>query len=532
MIEIGLNKITKSFGFGNIFKEISFEVHTGEITALIGNNGSGKSAILKMIKGIEKPTSGTITIRNGASIGYLGQIEEPLKEDKIVKDYLYEGLKDIIEIENRLNKYEKEMQGKTGKELDKIIRKYTNTQEEFMNKGGYEINEKVNEFVNKFKIGHLLDLNYNNLSGGEKRLVHFTSLMISNPDILLLDEPTNHLDIDTLEWLEKYLKNYKGIILMVSHDRYFMDKVVKKIILLDRGNIDIYFGNYSYYLEENDRRIMLEFKNYNDQQKIIKHMKESIKKLREYGKLAYPVGEMFFRRANSIEKRLEKMEKLDEPQTKSNLPLNFNMVERSGKDVITIKNLNINFGDKQIINNGSMNVYYKDHIALVGKNGSGKSTLIKTIINGNDSIKVSSSAKIGYIPQEIVFEDDLTVYDVARKAYNGDESHLRSSLVKFMFVSDSIFKKVSKLSGGEKVRLKLFCLMQENINLLILDEPTNHIDINTREILEDTLNDYEGTILFVSHDRYFINKVANKVVEIKDHTLHEYIGNYDDYKRE
>ena len=208
------------------------------------------------------------------------------------------------------------------------------------------------------------------------------------------------------------------------------------------------------------------------------------------------------------------------------------MVERSGKDVITIKNLNINFGDKQIINNGSMNVYYKDHIALVGKNGSGKSTLIKTIINGNDSIKVSSSAKIGYIPQEIVFEDDLTVYDVARKAYNGDESHLRSSLVKFMFVSDSIFKKVSKLSGGEKVRLKLFCLMQENINLLILDEPTNHIDINTREILEDTLNDYEGTILFVSHDRYFINKVANKVVDIKDHTLHEYIGNYDDYKRE
>lgn len=530
MIEIALNKVTKNFGFGNILNEISLEIKTGEIISLIGENGSGKSTLLKLINGDENVTSGNISIRKNASIGYLKQIIDKKDNDIKVKDLLNKSIKDVVEIEKRLKEYENKMQNISGKDLEKVIIKYTNLQEKFINIGGYEISEKIGKIVNGFKINHLLELNYNTLSGGEKRIVSFACLMINSPDILLLDEPINHLDIETLEWLEDYLKKYKGTILIVSHDRYFLDKISNKIILLEDGRIDIFYGNYSYFLEENDKRIMLEFKNYNDQQKQIKKMKESIKKLREFGNLAYPGGEPFFKRAKSIEKRLEKMEQLSKPKSESILPLEFNIGNRSGNDVLTINNLNISFENKKILENANMQIKFKEHLCLIGKNGSGKSTLIKEIIKGNDNIKLGSNIKIGYIPQEISFDTDDTIYDIARKYFVGDESHLRSALFKFMFVDKSIFKKTSMLSGGEKVRLKLFCLMQENINFLILDEPTNHIDINTREILEDTLNEYKGTILFVSHDRYFINKIATKIVVIEDYKLKEYIGNYDDYK--
>lgn len=528
MIDISLNKITVNYGYKDVLKDISLEINRGEIVSLIGPNGSGKTTILKLIMGIEKPNTGVISIRKNATIGYLNQMINIEKEDYKVRDILYSSVKNIIDLENKLKMYEEKMSKVKGIELEKIIIKYTNLQEQFMNLGGYEINEKIGKIVNGFKINHLMDSYYNNLSGGEKRVVSFAALMIKNPDILLLDEPTNHLDIETLEWLEKYLKSYKGTILLVSHDRYFLDKISNKIVLLDNGKLDIYYGNYSYFLEENEKRIMLEFKNYKDQQKQIKAMKESIKKLREFGSLGD--NEAFFKRAKSIEKRLEKMEKINSPKSITTIPLEFNVGNRSGNNVLEINNLSIKYDNRIIFDSVNMSIKYREHVCLLGKNGSGKSTLINQIINNNDSIKIGTNINIGYIPQNITFDKDETIYEIARKSYKGEESHLRSTLFKFLFTNTTLSKKVSKLSGGEKVRLKLFCLMQNDINFLILDEPTNHIDITTREILEDTLNEYKGTILFVSHDRCFINKLATKIISIENNKLVEYIGNYDDYK--
>lgn len=528
MIDISLNKITMNYGFKDILKNISLDINKGDIVSIIGSNGCGKTTLLNIISGDEIPTSGTISRRKGIKIGYLNQIINT--NDITVRNLLYSSFSDIKDIEDRLHKYEDKMNKCSGKELDRIIIKYTNLQNEYINMGGYEIDEKVGKIVKGFNLEKLLNLNYNTLSGGEKRKVTFAKIMLNNPDILLLDEPTNHLDIGTLNWLEDYLKSYKGTIVLVSHDRYFLDRISSKIILIENGNINIFNGNYTKFIEDNEQRLMLEFKDYKDQQKQIKAMKESIKKLKEYGRLANPGGESFFKRAASIQKRLDKIEELNKPKQVSLIPLEFSMESRSGKDVLSINNLSIKYDDKLIFNNISLDIKYQDRVCIIGSNGSGKSTLIKEIINGNDNIKLGTNINIGYIPQEISFTEDSTIYEEARKYYIGDESHLRSSLFKFLFDKSVMNKKTQKLSGGEKVRLKLFCLMQQNINLLILDEPTNHIDITTREVLEETLKEYKGTLIFVSHDRYFINKIANKILSIENNNIYEYIGNYDDYQ--
>ena len=529
MIDISLNNIKVNYGFGNVLDNISLEINSGEIISLIGNNGSGKTTLIKLIASKEKPTSGIIAIRKKASIGYLSQQSETIADDISVKQYLYNNLGNILFLGNKLKKYEKILNNSSGKYLEEAINKYTSVQEEYIRNGGYEIEERIGKIVKGFNIENLLNKKYNNLSGGEKRIVTFASIMVNNPDILLLDEPTNHLDIDTLEWLEQYLKKYKGTIIIISHDRYLLNKISNKIVLLENGKIDIYNDNNNYYLEEKEKRKELILKNYNTQQKQISSMKESIKKLREFGKLGN--DERFFKRAKSIEKRLDKIERIDKPRDNDIIPLEFTTGIRTGKDVLTIKDLSIMLDNIILFDNVELNIKYQEHVCVLGKNGSGKSTLIKEILNGNNNIVMGTNIDIGYIPQEIIFDNNNRVYDIARKYYNGDESHLRSSLNKFLFSKDNIFKKVSNLSGGEKVRLKLFCLMQQNINFLILDEPTNHIDISTREILEDTLKNYEGTILFVSHDRMFINSIATKIIAIENNKLVEYVGNYEDYKR-
>ena len=372
----------------------------------------------------------------------LKEISKGYSGDKkyLVKDL--NGRKYLLRISS-LDKYEEKMLDADDKNLEKIITKYSDLQEKYISLGGYEVDEKIGKIVNGFKIGHLLNINYNHLSGGEKRIVSFASLMINNPDILLLDEPTNHLDIETLEWLESYLKGYSGTVLIVSHDRYFLDNIAKKIILIENGQLEIFHTNYSGFLEENEKRILNEFKEYKDQQKEIKAMKESIKKLREFGTLGDNEG--MFKRAKSIEKRLEKMEKLNRPKEKMIIPLNFNCGSRSGKDVLTVKNLDIKFENKVIFNHACANIYYKDRVCLIGKNGSGKSSFIKSIMSNNDSIILGTNIKIGYIPQERVFDKDERVYDLARCYFKGEESHLRSALYKFMFIGENIFKKISLL---------------------------------------------------------------------------------------
>lgn len=529
MIDISLYNVSLDYGFGEILDKISLNIKYGEKVALIGDNGVGKSSIFKLITREETPTSGSISIRKNVTIGYLSQDIKLRTEDLKVKDILYQSIEELIHMRDKLKEYEDKMSLATPKNLDKLILKYTTLQDNFISLGGYEIDERVGKIIKGFKLERLLDTKYSNLSGGEKRIVEFATLMIQNPDIMLLDEPTNHLDIKTLEWLENILKNYKGTLLFISHDRYFLDRVSDRIIYLERGKTHEYSGNYSSFLEENENRIMQEFKDYKDQQKLIKAMKESIKKLREFGTLGDDAR--FFKRANSIEKRLEKLEKIKRPISKKKIPISFNSETRSGKDVLTIKDFDFKFADRTLFNHASMSIKYGDCVCLIGKNGSGKSTLLNTILNGHEQIRLGTNIRIGYIPQEIQFPANKRVYEIAREHYSGEESHLRSALYKFMFDKNSIYKSVSSLSGGEKVRLKLFCLMQSDINFLILDEPTNHIDISTRETLEDALNDFEGTILFVSHDRYFINKIATKIIAIEDEKLLEYPGNYDDYHR-
>ena len=527
MIEISLNKINKSYGFNNVLNNLSFDVKTNERIALIGSNGCGKTTTLKIIMGIESYDSGNISIRKESKIGYLTQM--PPKEDDNVsaKSVYLRGVQELIDLENKISDFVENMSSneKDIKLLDKL-------QEEFRISGGYSLKEKIEKIRNGFKItNELLDREYNKLSGGEKTLINLASIILSNPDILLLDEPTNHLDIDTLEWFEEYLSSYNGTVVIISHDRYFLDRTVNKIIEIENGNANIYHGNYSYYLKESEKRLMIKFQNYKNQQKEIKALKEAIERYKVWG--AKSDNPMFFRRAKAIETRLEKMEVIEKPKTKSELRINLNVEDRTSNRVMVISNLDLKIGNKELLRNSHMEVYYKERVCLMGKNGAGKTTLIKNILNNtHDNIKLGTNIKIGYIPQEIRFDnEDLTIYEHMRKIFVGSESELRSKLNQFYFTTDNIDKKVKNLSGGEKVRLKLLELILKNVNFLILDEPTNHIDIDTREILEESLLAYDGTILFISHDRYFINKIATKIVMIENKEMITYNGNYDSIKK-
>lgn len=538
MMDISIANAKKNYGFKNVLDGFALDVTSGEKIGLIGPNGCGKTTLFKLITKEEGLDSGSISIRKGANVRLLSQMPPVVDDECTVRDILTRDFKDVFEIEAHMKELEKQMAVADSNELERILDRYGKLQNRFMDLDGYTIDSKISELCNKFRIDeNMLNRKFNTLSGGEKTIVNLASIMLSNPDILLLDEPTNNLDIDTLEWLESYLKSYTGTIILCSHDRYFLDKVVSKIVLIERGKSEIFFGNYSYYLEENERRTLAEFEQYKDQQKMIEAMKRKIKQLQEFGKLAYPGGESFFKRAASIQKRLDKIELLDKPETAKEIPLNFQMTDRSGKQVLMVRDFDLTVADKDLLDQVSFDVAFKDRTCLMGKNGSGKSTLIKYIMGlyeneqEDDHVRIGSNVMVGYIPQTITFEDDnATILDVARKSYYGSETHLRASLAKFMFNGENVFKRVGTLSGGEKVRLKLFELMQKNVNLLIMDEPTNHIDITTQEVLEEALKEYPGTILFISHDRYFINEIAQKILYIEDKGITEYLGNYDDYR--
>lgn len=535
MIEIELNKIKKNYGLKNILDGFSLELKTGERVALIGQNGSGKSTILKIIAKQESVDSGTINIRNGAKIGILNQIYENEKEDISVEKFLYKSFEEILKVEKKLNKLETQMSTEVNADkLEKIINEYGRMQERFSLMGGYEIQERFNKICSRFYINkELLKQSYNLLSGGEKTRVNLAKLLLTQPEILLLDEPTNHLDIHSLEFLEELILKYKGTVLIVSHDRYFLDKVINKTVLLENGKENIYYGNYSYFLKEDERRTLAQFENYKNQQKQIEKMKESILTLRKFGDLAG--NEMFFKRAKNIEKRLEKMEIIDRVDlNKKSLDLKFNIKKRSGNDVLKLENVEKKFDQKVIFKDANLTLNYGEKAALIGKNGSGKSTLIKMILgqdtNFQGELKLGTSIKIGYISQNIIFEDnEKTVLDYYLEGNNLSETEARSKLAKYGFRQENAFKRIGKLSGGEKVRIILMKLIQKDINFLILDEPTNHIDIDTREILEEALKEYKGTVLFVSHDRFFINAIANRVLNIEDYKIKSYYGNYDDF---
>ena len=537
MIEIELNNIKKNYGLKNVLDGFSLELKTGEKVALIGQNGSGKSTILKLISKQEEIDSGTINIRNGARIGILNQIYDNEKEEIYVKDFLYKSFEKVLRIEKKLNELERKMTVETDSlKIEKFVNEYGRIQERYIASGGYETQEKFKKICSKFYIDEtMLNQNYNLLSGGEKTRVNLAKLLLTEPDILLLDEPTNHLDIHSLKFLEDLILKYKGTVLIVSHDRYFLDRVITKTVLLENRKQNIYYGNYSYFLEEDERRTLAQFENYKNQQKQIEKMKESIANLRKYGELAG--NEMFFKRAKSIEKRLEKMQLIDKVDLdKKSINLNFNIKSRSGNDVLKIENLEKKFLEKEIFKDASLTLNYGEKIALLGRNGSGKSTLIKIILGQDNEVmgkvKLGTAIKIGYIPQNIIFENEQqTILEYLLEGNNFSETEARTILARYGFRQETVFKKIGKLSGGEKVRILLIKLMQKDVNFLILDEPTNHIDIDTREILEGALQQYKGTLLFVSHDRFFINKLANRILNIEECKIKSYYGNYDDFQR-
>lgn len=534
MIEIGMNQISKNYGFKQVLEEVNLEVLTGERIAIVGRNGVGKTTLFKMITGEERPDKGAVTIRRKATIGYLEQIPAMLEEEITVEEVLSASFADIKAFEAKLNNLEKLMAEPTNAhQLDKIMADYARLQDQFIAMDGYEMTEQFNHIVSVFHLKELLKRPFNILSGGQKTRVKLAATILKRPDILLLDEPTNHLDIKTLEWLENYLSRYKGTVVIISHDRYFLDRVVTKTIILDRGKCQVFHGNYSYSLKEQERLLLLEFEQYKTQQKKIAAMKAAIKRYRDWASRSD--NEDLYKRAKTLEKKLEKMEMLEKPQLeKAKIPIQFDG-SRTGKDVLMVEDLSLTLGENQLFDHANMQLYVKEKACLMGDNGTGKTSFIFAVMgmnaNYSGKLAVNPSAKTGYIPQEIRFEDEKsTVLDEFRREYPSTEGEARNILAKYFFFKDDVYKRVGSLSGGEKVLLKLAALIQNEVNFLVLDEPTNHIDIETKEMLEEALLQYTGTLLFISHDRYFINKIANKIIHVQDKKLNSFHGNYDAYK--
>lgn len=536
MIILNVNKIAKSYGFGEVLKEVSFTLNEGEKVAIVGDNGSGKSTLLKIIAGIESCKTGSVTIKKDAVVEYLEQGDKTDNLKGACIDILNSAFSTPHKVEQELLDYERQMREETDVEkLNILIKRYSYLQEKFMLQGGYDIENQINYVVNGLKIDKdLLHRDFQTLSGGERTLINFAKILLSKPDLLLLDEPTNHLDIKRIEWLEQYIKDYKGTILIISHDRYFLDKVINKIIQIDDGKAKVYFGNYTKYLEEVEIEETKAFEIYKVQQKKIEEMEKAIKRLKEWGKMSD--NPMFFRRAKAIQSNLDRFKEiaLEKPKENKTLQIIFENSGRASQDVLVLKNFSLKIENKELLNNANCIIKNAEKIALLGENGCGKSSLLKSILYGGyetkGECKIGNNQRIGYLSQIIEFIDEnQTVLWSFMNELGIDEQLARSILYNFQFYKKDWTKRVSSLSGGEKLRLKLAIILQTKVNLLILDEPTNHIDITTREVLEESLKTFKGTIIFISHDRYFINKIATKIIAFENKQLTTYNGDYEYY---
>ncbi len=533
MITLSVNSISKMFGGNTIFENLSLEIHEGDRVGLVGRNGSGKTTLFKLLAGEEIPDSGQIHWRKGTSIGYLKQI--PVYQSEITAlDVLKTAFASLVEMETQMKELELRMANPnvSAESLERCVEKYGQLQDQYTLLGGYEMDANIDRISNGLSIQHLLDKSFQSLSGGEKTKIGLAQLLLKQPDLLLLDEPTNHLDLMSVEWLGQFLKEYKGTVVIVSHDRYFLDDVVTKMLDLEDGEITSYIGNYSVFVKEKEERLLKEFQAYEEQQKKIKKMKEAIKRLREWANRANPPNEGLHKRARNMERALERMEKLDRPiLNRKKMNLEMEVADRSGKDVVVMKEVNKSFGEQLLFKDANLHIQFRERVAMVGENGTGKSTLIKMLLQQEQAdsgeLKLGSNVKVGYLSQHI-FPDkkDETVIDLFRDEIKVTEGEARHILARFLFYGHSVFRKVSQLSGGEKMRLRLAQMMYQDLNFLILDEPTNHLDIESREVLEEALEEFNGTILAVSHDRYFLDKLFDRIYWIKDKRLHQFAGGY------
>ncbi|PFA67139.1 ABC transporter ATP-binding protein [Bacillus sp. AFS015802] len=550
MLELKLNGIKKYMEATLVVESVSLEAYQGDKVGIIGANGCGKSTVLKLIAGVEPMNyypgypqtssygydEGIIHVSKGATSSYLEQSPDYPKGLK-ARDVLYSAFEEVDRIETDMRHLETEMTHLDGVYLDKALKRYSDLIQSFEYKGGYERAEKVSKVCTGLQLTErLLNCDFDLLSGGEKTTVLLGKLLIHQPDILLLDEPTNHLDMSSIEWLESFLKNYKGIVLIVSHDRYFLDNVVTKIVEIEDKKSISYKGNYSSFVLQKEENMRVQYDHYKEQQKKINRMENTVMSLRDWAMRAD--NTKFFKRAASLQKKLSKLEIIDKPVfERRNMQLDVKASGRSGKETIKGIGLSKRFGDKWLFANTDIMVRHGERVAMLGPNGSGKTTFLKMLI-GEDHpdegiIQFGANVKTAYLPQTITFNnEDAFLLDTFREDISILEGKAREYLSKFMFYKGSVFKRVKHLSGGERIRLKLAILLYQDINLLILDEPTNHLDIDTIETIEEALDEFSGTIFFISHDRYFINRMAKRIITVEDYSLNSFSGNYDDYKQE
>ncbi|WP_420685813.1 ribosomal protection-like ABC-F family protein [Bacillus cereus] len=526
-----VNNVTKSFGGNTIFENISLEIKNGERVGLVGRNGSGKTTIFGLLTGMESLDAGAIHMKKGTRIGHVAQIPK-FDEVMTVYDVLSSAFKVEKELEKEMHALEKNMAVEQEQSaLEKLMERYGVIQEKFAFLGGYEIEANIMKVANGLQVTDLFSRVFTELSGGEQTKVSLAYMLLQKPDLLLLDEPTNHLDLFAVEWLEQFLKEYTGTVIVISHDRYFLDEVVTKIFDLEDGEIHVYHTNYSQFVEEKEERLLQEFQAYQEQQKKIKKMKEAIKRLREWANQANPPNEGLHKRARNMERVLERIEKLKRPiLERKQMGLQFEGQERSGKDVVVMKEVSKGFAGRPLFEQANLHVRFQERAAIVGRNGTGKTTLLKLLLEEINpdvgEIRIGSSVKIGYLSQHTYGNVKSNVLEAFREYVAVTEGEARHILAKFLFYGPAVFKKVTQLSGGEKMRLRLAQLMYQDINFLILDEPTNYLDIESREVLEEALEQYNGTILAVSHDRYFLNKLFEKTYWIDECKLFEFAGNY------
>lgn len=524
------NNIDKTFVDNHVLKNASFHIEDYEKAAIVGINGAGKSTLLKIIVGDMPADSGLVTFAKDKSFGYLAQ-HQAVDTERSIFDELLTVKQEVLDLEASIRQTELEMKSAEGDALETLLKKYSSMTHRFEDINGYAYKSEITGILKGLGFAEdEFDKKVAALSGGQKTRIALGKLLLQKPDLIMLDEPTNHLDLNSIAWLETYLLNYKGAVIIVSHDRYFLDRIATKIIEIDNGVVSSFHGSYSDYAAQKEHLRTERLNAYINQQREIKHQEEVIEKLRSFNR------EKSIRRAESREKMLDKIERLEKPtEVKSDMKLTLTPRKTSGNDVLQITGLSKAFDNRLLFSNVDFEIKRGEHVAIIGDNGTGKTTLLK-IINellppDSGAIRLGSNVQIGYYDQEHhVLHMDKTLFEEISDEYPDlSNTEIRNTLAAFLFTGEDVFKKISSLSGGERGRVSLAKLMLSEANFLILDEPTNHLDITSKEILEGAINSYEGTVLYVSHDRYFINKTATRILELTQKEFVNYIGNYDYY---
>ncbi len=527
---LSVSSLDKSFNDIPVLRNVSFHIEEHEKAAIVGVNGAGKTTLLRLIMGELPADGGTVTVSRDSSIGYLSQ-HDAVDGDNTIYDELLSVKQDIIDLERRIRAVELQMKNAEGDTLEHLMDTYAALTHTFESRNGYAYKSELTGVLKGLGFAEAeFNRPVSTLSGGQKTRVALGRLLLENPDLIILDEPTNHLDMSSVTWLENYLSNYKGAVIIVSHDRYFLDKIATKIIELDNAKATVFSGSYTDYAAKKEILRAAQYNAYMKQQQEIRHQEEVIEKLKSFNR------EKSIRRAESREKKLEKIERLEKPsEIRTDMRLNLSPRYESGNDVLHAEDLSKSFGTLTLFAQLNFDLKKGEHVAIIGDNGTGKTTLLK-MINGlmppdTGLIRLGANVTIGYYDQEQhVLHMDKTLFEEISDDYPTlTNTQIRNVLAAFLFSGEDVFKQIKALSGGERGRVSLAKLMLSEANFLILDEPTNHLDIVSKEILEDALNAYTGTVLYVSHDRYFINRTAHRILELKDRTFTNYLGNYEYY---